>query len=201
MAIASITGYRSPVDLGLPRQPLTSNQELFEEFTPIYNAIHLLNQYLDRLRTGTTGGGGGGGSEQSPDVSAGFTRFFVVKALQHIDTGSIISPFVGSEGYVNGTLGNSLVAGALALNTGVALSTAEIGQDVRIGVGPAVIAVTGAMPGQQLWAVNSRTTTGTYAGIGTLYTADPGIVAGAVTIPVAVGIAPGFAIIGNFVSR
>jgi hypothetical protein len=198
MAIASITGYRSPVNLGLPRQPLTRDNELFDELTAVYNAIHLLNQYLDRLRTGAEGGGG---SEQDPDISAGFTRFFVMPALQPIVTGNIVSPHVGSDGYVNGTLGNGLLAGAVALNTGVALSDAAIGEDVRIGVGPGVIAVPGAVAGQRLWGINSRTTVGAYAGIGALYTVDPGAVAGAVSIPVAVGVANGFAIIGNYVSR
>lgn len=201
MAIASITGYRSPVNLGIGRLPLIQDQSdpaLYEELVGMYNAIHLLNQYLDRLRTTAEGGGG---SEQDPDVSAGFTRFFSMKALQPITEGNIVSPMVGSDGYVNGILANSLAAGALALNTGVALSSAGIGEDVRIGVGPAVIKVSGAQPGQQLWGINSRTTTGAYAGIGTLYLADPGSVGGAVSIPCAVGVAPGYAIIGNFVSR
>lgn len=199
MALASITGYRSPVDLGLGRQPMTGDPALFEEFTQVYNAIHLLNQYLDRLRTGASGGGGG--SEQDPDISAGFSRFFVVKAAQAIATGAIISPMVGTEGYVNGTLGNILTVGAVALNTGVALSSASIGEDVRIGVGPAVVKVAGAIPGQVVYGINSRTTGGTYAGVGAMYITDPRTVAGAVSIPVGVGVAPGFAIIGNYVSR
>lgn len=198
MAIASITGYRSPVNLGIGRIPLTTDPELYDEFTGIYNAIHLLNQYLDRLRTGAEGGGG---SEQDPDISAGFTRFFTMKALQDMVTGDIISPKVGSDGYVKGVLANGLAAGALALNTGVALSDAAIGQDVRIGVGPAVIKVPGAVAGRRLWGINSRTTAGVYAGNGTLYTTDPGTVGGAVSIPAAVGVAAGFAIIGNYVSR
>lgn len=198
MAIASITGYRSPVDLGLPRTPLTSNPELYEELTGVYNAIHLLNQYLDRLRSGASGGGG---SEQTPDISAGFTRFFVMPAVQAISVGDIISPRIGSDGYVKGTLANGLGAGALALCTHVALTNAAIGEDVRIGVGPGVIAVPGAMPGQQLWGINSRTTGGAYAGNGNLYTSNPGTVGGAVSIPVAVGVAAGYAIIGNFVAR
>jgi hypothetical protein len=198
MALASITGYRSPVDLGLPRSPLTSNVELYEELTGVYNAIHLLNQYLDRLRTGASGGGG---SEQAPDLSAGFTRFFVMPAVQAMEVGDIISPRIGSDGYVKGALGNSLSAGAVSLCTHVALTAAEIGEDVRIGVGPGVIAVPGATPGQRLWGINSRTTTGVYAGNGNLYTSDPGSVGGAVSIPVAVGVADGFAIIGNYVSR
>ena len=198
MAIASISGYRSPVDLGLPRGPLTPDPELFDELTSVYNAIHLLNQYLDRLRTGASGGGG---SEQTPDVSAGFSRFFVVKAIQVIEVGNIISPRVGTEGYVNGVLGNILGSGALALNTGVALTRAEIGEDVRVGVGPAVIAVPGAISGQRLWGINSRTTGGAYAGNGNLYTSDPGTVGGAVSIPCAMGVADGYAIIGNYIAR
>lgn len=198
MAIASITGYRSPVNLGLPRQPITNNPELFEEFTGVYNAIHLLNQYLDRLRTGSSGGGG---SEQDPDISAGFTRFFSIKALQAMTIGDIISPMVGTDGYVKGALGNILTAGAVSYCTHVALSNAAIGEDVRVGVGPAVIKFTGAVPGQQLWGINSRTTTGVYAANGNMYVADPGTVGGAVSIPVAVGVAPGFAIIGNYIAR
>lgn len=198
MALASITGYRSPVDLGLPRTPLTSNVELYEELTGVYNAIHLINQYLDRLRTGATGGGG---SEQAPDLSAGFTRFFVMPALQNIAEGDIISPNVGSDGYVKGVLGNGLAAGALALCTHVALTSANIGEDVRIGVGPGVIAYPGALPGQRLWGINSRDTLGNYAGNGTLYTFDPGSVGGAVSIPAAIGVAVGYALIGNFISR
>lgn len=198
MAFASITGYRSPVDLGLPKTPLTNNPELYEEFTGVYNAIHLLNQYLDRLRSGATGGGG---SEQTPDITAGFSRFFVMKALQPMEPGDIISPHVGSDGYVKGTLANILGPGAVALCTHVALTQADIGEDVRIGVGPGVIPHPLALPGQQMWGISSRTTTGVYAGNGELYPSDPGAVGGAMSIPVAVGVAVGFAIVGNYISR
>lgn len=199
MAIASISGYRSPVDLGLSRVPLTNNPELFDELTQVYNAIHLLNQYLDDLRN--IASGEGGGAEQTPDVTAGFSRFIAAIALQDITEGQIISPAIGADGYVKGVLCNGIVSGSPLLTAHVALTSALTGQSVRVGIGPAVIQVPGALPGQKVYGINSRTSTGAYSLQGGTYVPDPTVVSGAFSVPIAVGIATGFAVIGNYVAR
>ncbi|MCY1426622.1 hypothetical protein D3C87_600910 [compost metagenome] len=203
--MSSIGGYRSPVDLGLGQVPLTEDPLIFNEMTEVYNAIHLLNAYLDQLRVIAEGGGGSG---QSPADSMPFNRFFVAPALVAISAGDIVCPssIPGQNGIILGALANDpTLANCTANFCGVALIDAGVGDDVRVGVGPASLEVPGAVTSSLLWAYGSRNSIGVAAGDGILYTSNPGVitVAGGLLYPMPVGTCPvnGFGLIGQYIAR
>lgn len=202
--MASIGGYRSPVDLGIGQVPLTTDPELFNDMTEVYNAIHLLNQYLDQLRVVAEGGGGSG---QSPADSMPFNRFYVATALQNITAGQPVCPssVSGQNGIIKGALANDFTSGAPTSNfCGVALIDALIGEDVRVGIGPAVIELPGAVTGQLIWAYSSRATNGNTFGNGGLFIGNPGsLTTGAgIAYPMPVASCPrnGFALFGQYLA-
>lgn len=203
--MANTGGYRSPVKLDIGQVPLTLEPELFQEFTGVYNSIHLLNAYLDQLRLIAEGGGGSG---QAPSDSMPFNRFFVSTALQDITAGDIVSPssVPGQNGIVKGALANDYTTAAPTSNfTGVALISAAIGEDVRVGVGPASLEFPPAVTSQRIWAYGARTVSGVEAGMGGMYVGDPGdiSVAGSTlkAMPVATCIVNGYALFGQYVAR
>lgn len=203
--MASIGGYRSPVDLGLGRVPTTADADLFDEMTDVYNAIHLLNQYLDQLRIVAEGGGGSG---QLPSDSMPFNRFYVATALQTITAGEAVSPsaITGQNGIVKGVLGNDFASTAPNSNfTGIALIDAAVGEDVRVGIGPAILEFPGAVTSQLIWAYPQRNTGGALTFAGGLYVGSPGaaILGGSLAYPMPVGTCPrnGFVLIGQYLSR
>lgn len=205
--MASIGGYRSPVNLGLGRVPITQDPELFDEFTDVYNAIHLLNEYLDTLRTVASGGGSG----QTPAETMPFNRFFVGKALVNIVGGQLVcpSPVSGENGMVLGPLPDGYDTDLPNANfVGVALTDAAAGEEFRVGVGPAVLEVPGTISGQVVWAYSALNTAGTRqnAGNGIIYASKPPVksfTSGAATVytyPLKAGIAitDGFVMFGRF---
>ena len=203
--MSSISGYRSPVDIGLGRVPITTDPGLFEEMTRVYNAIHLLNQYLDQLRVVAEGGGGSG---QTPADSMPFNRFFVSGALQVILPGQLVSPttVAGQDGIVLGALSNNYaIANQNSNFSGVALTGAAIGVDVRVGVGPATLPFPGATAGAVIWAYSSRATNGALFGNGNLFIGNPGpLTNGAGTsypMPVATCIVDGYILFGQYLPR
>ena len=202
--VASIGGYRSPVDLGLSRVPaLTDNPELFAELTDIYNSIHLLASYMDALRLSLSGGGSG----QNPAQTMPFNRFFSAIALQDIDAGMPISPspVTGDNGVIKGALGSNLGGTPYSNFCGIALTSALAGQPIRAGVGPGAIEVPGAAAGSLIWAYNSRATNGNKFNDGGLYLGNPGAKSNATgtayPMPVAVCVQAGYAVFGQFVVR
>lgn len=203
--MSSIGGYRSPVNLGLGQVPLTQDPLIFNEMTEVYNAIHLLNAYLDQLRVIAEGGGGSG---QSPADSMPFNRFYVATALVDITAGQVVSPsnITGENGIRLGALANNYSQSNCTANfCGIALIDALAGDDVRVGIGPAILELVGATTAQLLWAYSARNSSGAVAGNGTLYTSNPGVitVAGAPVYPMPVGTCPlnGFGLIGQYIAR
>lgn len=202
--MASMSGYRSPVDLKLARTPDIADPELFEEFTQVFNSIHLINAYLDRLRIIA----GGGGSGQAPAETLPFNRFFVSTALQNISAGDVVSPATnGQNGIFKGAMANNFASSAPYSHfCGIALTDAEIGQDLRVGVGPASLEIVGATGGTVIWAFSSRATNGNPSEAGGLYLGNPGTVAapagGTVyAMPVGIGLANNYALFGQFLQR
>lgn len=197
---SSIGGYTSPVDLGLGQTPQTTNPELFNEFTEVYNAIHILNQYLDNLRLVAEGGSGSG---TAPSDSMPFNRFYTGTAAVNISVGQPVSP---------NPLANNMILGALANDNtiinpssnfcGVALTSAVAGATFRVGVGPAIIQFPGLVSGQLLWAYSSRATNGNIFGDSGLYTGNPGPkalgIGTAFPMPVATCPVNGYALFGQF---
>jgi hypothetical protein len=202
--MAAMGGYRSPVDLGIGQQPQTSDPEVFNQMVEVYNAIHLLNQYLDQLRVTAEGGGGSG---QTPEQSMPFNRFFVAPALQVITAGSPVCPssVSGDNGIINGALANQFnIASPTSNFCGVALTNAQIGEDVRVGIGPGVISLAGAITGNPVWAYSSRSTAGTKFDDAGLYLTNPGpkttANGTAYPMPVAMCIRNGFVMFGQYLA-
>lgn len=202
--MAEMGGYRSPVDLGLGRMSDIKDPELFGEFTDVYNSIHLINAYLDRLRLLAEGGGSG----QVPSTTMPFNRFFVSVALQNIQIGELVSPspVSGQNGVLKGALANPSGGSSPVANfVGIALTAALIGEDLRVGIGPAALEVPGAVGGSYVWGYNCVSTAGNPSGLGGLYTSNPGPAsAGGGTVypmPVAIGILANYALFGQFHQR
>lgn len=203
---SQLGGYRSPVDLGLGRQPgLTGDVELFGELTEIYNSIHLLASYMDALRLFAQGGGSG----QNPDQTMPFTRFFPATALMDIELGMPVAPsgVVGDNGVTPGALGHLLSSTVPECNfCGIALTGATAGNPIRVGVGPAILGVPGVLPNGYVWAYSARATAGAKFGDGGLYLSNPGAktisgIGTAYAMPVAIGVANDYALFGNFIRR
>lgn len=202
--MSSLQGYRSPVNLPLGQTPLTGDPELFEEFSDVYNSIHLINQYLDQLRIIAEGGGSG----QTPAETLPFNRFFVTLALQDISAGMPVSPSprAGENGVIKGALADNYTNGTPYSHfCGIAITDATAGQNIRVGVGPAVLAVPGALSGGYVWAYAGLATNGNQFGDGGLYIGNPGVktVAGntCYPMPVASVLQNGYALFGQFLLR
>lgn len=202
--MSSTSGYRSPVNLPIGQIPLTTDPELYEEFTDVYNAIHLINQYLDKLRIIAEGGGSG----QTPAETLPFNRFFTATALEPITAGMPVAPSqrAGENGVIPGALANAYTSGApVSLFCGIALTDAAIGAQLRVGVGPAALEVPGAIGGGFVWAYSSLATNGLHFNDGGLYVTNPGAktIAGntAYPMPVATVLTPGYALFGQFLPR
>lgn len=200
---SSIGGYRSPVDLGIGTVPLTTEPEVFNQMVEVYNALHLLNQYLDQLRIIAEGGGSG----QSPEQSMPFNRFFVAKALQNIPIGTPVSPsnVSGQNGIVSGALANQYTGVNPTSNfCGLALTAASIGDDIRVGVGPGTVSMAGALSGQLIYAYSARATNGNLFGDSGLYIGNPGSKTNgagtAYPMPVATCIRDGFIMFGQYLA-
>lgn len=202
--MSDIGGYRSPVDLGLGRVPQTTDPDVFNQMVEVYNAMHLLNQYLDQLRLSAEGGGGSG---QTPEETMPFNRFFVATALQDITAGSPISPsnVSGNNGFILGALTNQFTSSNPTSNfCGIALTSAVSGEDVRVGVGPASISMPGALSGNVIYAYSSRATNGNKFGDAGLYRGNPGAKTNAngtaYPAPVAICIRDGFIMFGQYLA-
>lgn len=202
--MASIGGYRSPVDLGLGRTPITTDPALFDEFSDVYNAIHLLNEYLDNLRTVASGGGSG----QTPTETLPFNRFFTAVALQAVEIGDVVSPstVTGQNGMLKGALPHGVSSTAPECNfCGIALTKAAAGEEFRVGIGPATLEMPGATTGSFIWAYSQRATNGGIASLPGLYNGNPGTKAAgggtAYPMPVGVCIVNGFVLFGPFLRR
>lgn len=200
---SNLGGYSSPVDLGLGQTPQTQDPLLFSEFTEVYNAIHILNQYLDNLRLVAEGGSGSG---TAPSASMPFNRFYTGVAGVPIVVGQPVSPNVGVSNMIPGALANDPTIAAPTSNfCGIALTSADVGETFRVGVGPAIIAFPGLISGQLLWAYSSRATNGNVFADSGLYTGNPGVkTTGAGTaypMPVATCPVNGYALFGQYLAR
>lgn len=202
--MSSISGYSSPVDLGLGQSPMTSNVEMFEELTKVYNAIHLLNQYLDQLRLVAEGGGS---SSQSPGSSMPFNRFFTAVGLQAIQAGQVVCPTSeGQDGIVLGALAHDYASTAPTANfAGIALIDSALNGTSRVGVGPAILPMAGTIAGQLIWAYSSRATNGALFGNGNLFIGNPGPLTTGVGVsypmPVATCVVDGYILFGQYLAR
>lgn len=175
MATPAGSGYRSPLNLGLEQLPKTLDPQLFQEMIPVYNAIHTLNAYLDQLRLSLEGG--------DPDKPASeemrIVRGFWVEAFEPIAQGKIITVRDGKArlgcGYRRRVVGGGAVVDCFL--TGIAMTTADTGENVRLGIGPAILNVPGYKAGDEVYATPPG---GDFAG--DFLPDPPGAVEGAVRI-------------------
>ena len=150
MATPAGQGYRSPLNLGLEQIPKTQDAQLFQEFIPVYNAIHTLNAYLDRLRLSLEGGD----PDETPSNEMRFVRGFWLEAGEDIPVGSVITPKAGKAVLGCGKRRRVIGTGSVedCFLTCVAMTEALSGEQVRLGVGPAILNVTGFKADDQVWA-------------------------------------------------
>ncbi|MND22538.1 hypothetical protein D3C80_129190 [compost metagenome] len=165
--MASITPLGTPINIKLGQIAQVRDPELNAEYQSIYNALHILSQYLNTLRLGLEGGEG-----QTPSESLTFRSTFWAEAKQAIQPGNVVSSLNG--GIVKGVLSSEPIHNLLEISTAVgstgsrrrfgvvikewfiALTEAEVGELVQVGVGPGILEVTGAKSGQIVWAQDSR---------------------------------------------
>lgn len=204
--MAGIRSYNSPVEVGIGRTPRTQDPVLFGEMVDVYNAIHSLLANLDKV-SAIIGGGNAGSSD--PLESMPFIRFYAHTALQPIVLGDLICPasINNDNGVVKGALLSSTLFGSPRLSrfAGIALTSANVGELVRVGVGPAAVEVPGILCGQTVWGYGSVSSAGaTYKGDGALYNSNPGdVVIGGQTyiaVPVGISVKDGYAVIGQHTS-
>lgn len=149
--------YSGSTNLLLGQTPdLPKDSPYLREFQGIYNALHILNQYFTLLAENI---GGTGGSNPAEEVT--FRRFIYGEAKQKITAGSVVAPYL--NGFVNGCLKTLFYdTGPIqparppeSRFAGLAIEDAEIGEQVKVGIGPAIIKLTGVKCGQLVWAVGS----------------------------------------------
>lgn len=156
----------SSLNIRLGQSPDIQDPALNSEFQQIFNALHLLSQYMDILRENLESAPG-----QSPSESVRFRRTFWAVALQPIVAGAICSAY--GTGIVNGiatndpgpqiydpvdsigSTGSRRRFGLVQKQHFIALTAAAAGELVRVGVGPGILEVTGATCGQIIWGVGA----------------------------------------------
>lgn len=161
--MADIGAVGSPIRLPIGQSPLTRNPQLNGEFQEVYNAIHILNGYLQALRTEFEGN-----DTNTPAQNLPFRKRFKATALQTISVGAVVCCVQG--GIVNGVLAPVTIVpnnayffnyaapggreswGMLPQHYFIAMTAAAPGEEVEVGVGSGVIEVTGVKCGQLVWA-------------------------------------------------
>lgn len=160
--------YTSNIDLKLGESPKTDDPKLFGDLVDVYNAIHLLSQYVDVVRESADKGSGGEGTPQ--EESLPFDKWFWAPAYQSISAGMICT-IVNTQRTWNGGFYsvNGVVRGAgteyarawpslpdfIRRNIGgtyIALSDASPGQEVQLGIGPAILKLDGLEVGEPVYA-------------------------------------------------
>lgn len=156
------------LNIRLGQVPDIKDPALNTEFQAVFNSLHLLSQYLGVLRENLESAPG-----QTPDVSLRFRRRFSAIALQNIAVGAVVSAYAGGivngvscslplpavedSGVTIGSTGSRRRFGLTPWQHFIALTAAAPGQPVTVGVGPGVIALSGAKCGQTVWAVAAVT--------------------------------------------
>lgn len=165
--VTVVTSTAAKLNIRLGQTPITKVPELNYEMQGIYNALHILNKYMDLLRDELESG-----DNEDPSVSVRFRNRFESVALQKITAGDVVSQYAGgivkgvgrNEPRVNPGGGNPSYYGTWGriffhVNMQVpmiALSDAEVDETVRVGVGPGIIEVPGIKCGTLVWGKDAR---------------------------------------------
>lgn len=156
----------SSLNIRLGQSPDIKEPALNSEFQLVFNALHLLSQYMDLLRENLESAPG-----QTPAESVRFRRRFWAPALQDIAIGSVVSAYgsgivngvstsappavVGDGGVTIGSTGNRTLFTQSPREFFIAVTAAATGELVQVGVGPGILQVTGAKCGQLVWGVSA----------------------------------------------
>lgn len=164
--------YTSDIDLKISESPKTNDPALFPDMVDIYNALHILAQWVNQV---VKQSGQGSGDETTPPWEAmTFDKWFYAPAAVDVTKGSIVTPFYSKvvrdyPGGPNRTV-NGIILGAGAKysedglessryntrnNKGIsciAMNDAAAGELVQCGTGPAILEVPGLKMGQPVVA-------------------------------------------------
>lgn len=135
MAKSAGSGYKSKVDIGLGRMPKMQDPVLYPEMVEIYNAIHTLNSYVDVVREGSEIGKKGETLDKQMPFKSGYWGI----AYHDLKAGDQVC--YTADGIRKGVQMRS--SSRTTLNWGIALNDAKEGEEVQMGVPPAVINVPG----------------------------------------------------------
>lgn len=157
----------SDINIRLGQSPDIKDPALNYEFQLVFNALHLLSAYLNTLKDNLESAPG-----QNPAESIRFRRRFWAPALQPIAIGAVCCAYgtgiingVGTNNPLNGVVDPAVTVGStgsrrrfgLVQSTFyIALTAAEPGELVQLGVGPGVLQLTTAKCGQTIWGVGAR---------------------------------------------
>lgn len=140
-------GYSSPIDLGLGKMPETDDPGRFQEYVPIYNAIHLLNAYFDNLRSGFDIGKKGAPLDEQMPFRVGYWA----EAAEDVKQGEVVS--LNEAGKVRLGIRMRMKRSA-TLGFGLVIKGGKAGDQVQVGVPPAIVKVPGLKQNEGLWAFN-----------------------------------------------
>lgn len=164
--MAQISGAGTPIDIKLGQSPTIKQPALNYELQGVYNALHILSQYLENLRAGFEGS-----DDQTPAENIRFLKFVNAPAKQEITAGQIVTVDFDDGKVIKGTSWGDIrfggyddsigrerryITGMVQTFFGIAQNDAAIGEDVSIGIGPGILKVTGAISGQQVWAYTAK---------------------------------------------
>ena len=164
--MAQISGAGTPIDIKLGQSPTIKQPALNYELQGVYNALHILSQYLENLRAGLEGS-----DDQTPAENIRFLKFINAPAKQVITAGQVVTVDYDDGKVIKGTSNGAYsfrtyddsigraryyITGMIQTFFGIAQNDAEIGENVSIGIGPGILKVTGAKSGQQVWAYTAR---------------------------------------------
>lgn len=165
--MAGISSAGGELRLPIGQSPKSTRPVINQELQPVYNALHIANEYLSALRAELEGN-----DSQDPSVSMRFRFKFKSTAAVAISVGNIVCVSgnyvykgVGSTGARVGAWTQSggdgwnrsrAELGVAPTHFYVALTAAAAGQEIEVGVGPGVINVPGLACGQLIWGKDWR---------------------------------------------
>lgn len=149
MSKSAGSGYRSPIDIGLGRMPKSQNAENFAEMVEVYNAVHILNAYLDSVRGILDIGKEGSDLDEQIPFRVGFWG----TAGEDIQAGEVVHTTT-----VDITVRKGIIVQEYASRPiwGLALMDAKEGESIQVGMPPAVIKVEGAKVWENLFAAHTN---------------------------------------------
>lgn len=158
--------YSSDIDLPLGQEPQSSDTSLFPDLLDIYNSIHLLAQYTDKLIKNQTSGG----PEQKPWEAMPFRNWFYAVVGEDVAVGNIVTPIKVGLDFFRGTIAYDTMSGIYMKGApctyldnaehttwgngmvGFVLEAQTAGNLCKIGVGPAIVNIPGCRAGEALFA-------------------------------------------------